>query len=593
MKKSSLAFSPQIEDRISLINVLSGKVKADLAVVDADLVNVYTGEVIHSQSIVMKGELIAYVGDEPGDIIGPDTTVINAGGKTVIPGFIEGHTHLADCKYSPYEFMKRIMTGGTTTIITETMEPFPLRGFNGVLDFLAALQDQPIKFFATAPAMVSISKNVKIPSGEVLNKLLSRDDVLGLGESYWQGVMQRQEEFLPNFMEVLQSGKRLEGHSAGARGRKLMSYIATGVSSCHEPVNVHETLEKLRMGLYVMIREGSVRKDLGTISAIKDAGVDLRRLILVTDGVNPEELLQNGYMERLVQKAIDAGINPVNAIQMATLNVAEHFGLDSITGGIAPGKHGDMVIVPSLKEIKAEYVLSKGRVIAKDGELLVSPRRHRFSRAALKSVKLPREVTTTDFQIKIDESRSNVRVRVIDMVTELVAREYIASVPVVNGLLTTDTENDLLKVAAIDRANAAGKMSVGLIRGFNLKKGAIASTSAWDSSDIIVVGANDSDMAAAVNRVHSIQGGAVLCVNDDIVAEIPLPVFGLMTDMPLEKLAGKFKKMNAAMKNLGFPYSDPLLTMATLTGAAIPFIRICEEGLIDIKDGKTLDLFPL
>jgi adenine deaminase len=587
----SLAFSPQIEDRIFLINVLSGKDKADLAVVDGDVVNVYTGEVQHNYSVAVKGELIAYIGDAPGDIIGPETTIINARGKTIIPGFIDGHTHLADCKYSPYEFLKRVMTGGTTTIITETMEPFPINGYDGISDFLESLKDQPVKFFATAPAMVSISKNVKIPSGSVLKKLLSRDDILGLGESYWQGVMQRQEKFLPNFMETLHAGKVLEGHSAGAKGRKLMGYVATGVSSCHEPINLDETLEKLRMGLYVMIRQGSVRKDLAAISAVKDVGVSMRRLILVTDGINPEELLHNGYMEGLVQKAIDSGINPVNAIQMASLNVAEHFGIDHITGGIAPGRHGDMVIIPNLGEIKAEYVISRGKVIARDGELLVRPRRHNFSRAALNSVSLPRDVDASDFLIRTDKSKSHVKARVIDLITDLVTKEHIASLPVNDGMVDADPENDLLKVAAIDRANAAGKMFVGLIRGFRLKKGAIASTSAWDSSDMIVVGANDNDMAKAVNRVHALQGGAVVCVDGEIAAEIPLPVFGLMTEMPLQELVEKFKELTGVMKGLGFPYGDPLLTLATLTGAAIPFIRICEEGLIDMKDGKPVDLF--
>jgi adenine deaminase len=459
------------------------------------------------------------------------------------------------------------------------------------LDFLASLEDQPVKFFATVPAMVSISKNVKIPSSSVLNRLLSRDDVLGLGESYWQGIMQQQEKFLPNFMKTLQAGKVLEGHSAGAKGRKLMGYVATGVSSCHEPVNLEETLEKLRLGLYVMIRQGSVRKDLAAISAVKDAGVSMRRLILVTDGINPEELLRNGYMEGLVQKAIDSGINPVNAIQMASLNVAEHFGIDHITGGIAPGRHGDMVIIPDLRDIRAEYVISKGRIIAMDGELLVQPRRHHFSHAALNSVTLPAKVKASDFAISTDKNKTQVEIRVIDLITELVTREYITSLPVKDGMVAADPENDLLKVAAIDRANAKGNMFVGLIRGFRLEKGAIASTSAWDSSDIIVVGTNDDDMAKAVNRVHSLQGGAVVCVNGQIAAEISLPIFGLMSEMPLEKLVAKFKEMTAVMNDMGFPHGDPLLTLATLTGAAIPFIRICEEGLIDMKEGKPVNLF--
>ncbi|MBN1627903.1 MAG: adenine deaminase [Deltaproteobacteria bacterium] len=581
-----------IDNRKALINVLTGRDSADLAVVNGGVVNVYTGELLHNHSIAMKGELIAYVGDAPGDVIGPDTVIIDAGGKTVIPGLIDSHTHLADCKYSPFEFLKRSITGGTTTVITETMEPFPIAGYEGVTDFMESLMGQPIKIFFTAPAMVSISGNVKIPGKDILHRLLSREDVLGLGEAYWQGVMQRKDDFLPNFMATMDMGKRLEGHSAGARGKKLIAYVATGVTSCHEPVNAGEALERLRLGLYVMIREGSVRKDLAAVSGIMEEGIDYRRLILVTDGVNPVELLEKGYMENVVQKAIDIGIDPVKAIRMATLNPAEYFGLDRITGGIAPGRHGDMLIIPSLREIRPEYVISRGKVIAKRGKLLAPPRRHVFSHHAFNSIAVTREIRPSDFIIRINNIQGRVKVRVIDMVTDLVAREHIASVPVIDGVIKTDIESDILKVAAIDRANAPGCLFTGLVRGFRIKRGAIASSSAWDSSDIIVVGTNETDMAKAVNRICALQGGAVVCVDGRILSEIPLPIFGLMTEMPLEDLAGKFREMAGFIKGLGCPFEDTLLTLATLTGAAIPFIRICEEGLVNIKDGDNLKLFP-
>jgi adenine deaminase len=589
----SLQYDPEINDRTALINVLTGKDKADLAVIEACVLNVYTGELLHNHSIAMKGELIAYVGEAPGDIIGPDTVVINADGRTVIPGLIDGHTHLADCKYSPYEFLKRAMAGGTTTVITETLEPFPIAGYGGVTDFLDALKDQPIKIFATAPAMVSISRNVKIPEKETIQELLSRHDVLGLGEAYWQGVMQRQDEFLPNFTEAMRAGKSLEGHSAGARGKKLMAYVASGVTSCHEAISIEEAVERLRLGLRVMIREGSIRKDLAAISEIKDKGIDMRRMILVTDGVNPPELLEKGYMENVLQRAIDLGINPVTAVQMATLNVAQYFGLDRMTGGIAPGRHGDLLIIPGLREIRADYVISSGKVIAKDGELLVMPRRHAFSHSALNSISMPREVKSSDFLIGANGRHGRVKVRVIDLVTELVTKEYIASVPVIDGIIKADIDNDILKIAAIDRANARGRIFTGLIRGFRIKRGAVASSCAWDSSDLIVAGTNEEDISFAVNCVCSMKGGAAVCVDGKTLSKIPLPIFGLMTDMPLEDLAGKFKEMTGIIKGLGFPYDDPLLTLATLTGAAIPYIRICEEGLINIKDGERLDLFPL
>jgi adenine deaminase len=453
-----------------------------------------------------------------------------------------------------------------------------------------SLSNQPIKIFATVPTMVSTSTNVGIPQKEILDKLLSMDNILGIGESYWQAVLQKPEIFFPNLIEMLKAGGRLEGHSAGARGKKLMAYVAPGISSCHEPINTEEVLERLRLGLYVMIREGSIRRDLASLSGIKDAGIDMRRLLLASDGINPVDLFEKGYMESVVQKAIDLGFTPMNAVQMATVNVAEYFGIDGITGGIAPGKHGDLLIIPDPENIKAEYVVSKGKIIAEGGKLLATPRKHAFSKSTLDSVSLPRDLKASDFLITTGGNSSQVNVRLIDLVSDLVTKEHITSVPVIEGEIKPDADKDILKVAAIDRSNVPGKIFVGLVRGLCLNKGAIACSSAWDTSDIIVAGANEEDMATAVNRISALQGGAVLCVEGKIIEEIPLPIFGLMTDTPMEPLVIKSRNIIAIAKDLGFPFDDPLLTIATLTGAAIPFIRICEEGLVDIKEGKILDL---
>ncbi len=572
-----------------LINVTLGKEKADLAIINATILNVYTGELLDHHSVTIKGEWIAYVGKNPDDSIGPHTNVIDAKCKTIIPGLIDGHAHLA-WVFNISEFLLYAMQGGTTTIITETMEAFPVMGYKGVIDFLGSLSNQPIKIFGTAPSMVSISKKARGISKGTLKKLLLRDDILGLGESYWQVVMQEPEEFLPIFKETLLFGKRLEGHSAGAKGNKLMAYIALGISSCHEPINAEEVLERLRLGIHVMVREGSIRRDLAPISRIKDAGVELRRLILVTDGIEPGDLLEKGYMEFVVQKAIDCGFEPVNAIQMATINVAEYFFLDGIIGGIAPGKYADMLIIPDSRTIKAEYVISKGKIIAREGNLMVSPRKHVFSKDSLNSIHLLRKLKPSDFSIQVKKKFSNVNVRVIDQVTDLVTKELIISLPVIDGEIKQDVSRDILKVAAIDRRYSPGKIFVGLIRGFNLSTGALACSAAWDTSDIIVVGENDKDMAGAINRIYALQGGAVVYSEGKILAEIPLPVFGIIADMRMKTLAKRMEEITKVIKDLGFPFDNPLLTLVILTGAAIPFLRICEEGLVNLKDGKTLGL---
>ncbi len=590
MAKTTSSFLKNSDETKALMKVALGQEKADLVVVNARLANVYTGELLDDCAVSIKGKWIAYVGRDPKDTIGPRTQVIDAKGRTVIPGLIDGHTHLSYL-FSVDAFLNYALKGGTTTLITETLEIFAVAGYEGLLDLLESFRNQPIKILATAPAMISISHAARGISEKTLGKLLERDDIIGLGESYWPAVLQEPDRMVPLFNQTLLAGKTLEGHSAGASEKKLCAYIANGISSCHEPINADQVLERLRLGLHIMIREGAVRKDLEEIAKINTQGIDLRRLILVTDGVEPSALIAKGYMENVVQKAIDCGFEPITAIQMATLNVAEHFSLDHLIGGIAPGRYADLVIIPDLATINAQMVVSNGQIITEDRKLLVPPRKHTFNAESLNTIHLPRELQPSDFAIKVTKTVKNIRVRAIKMVTDLVTAETALNCAVIDGYITGNTQKDLLKIPAIDRTHNPGRLFTGLITEFGLKAGAIACSAAWDTSDIVVVGADDSDMAAVVNRIHEMQGGAVVCKAGKILAEIALPVFGAISDLPLQSLARRLAEVNMAARELGVPFPTPLLSLITLTGAAIPYLRICEEGLVNLKDGKTLSLF--
>jgi adenine deaminase len=568
-----------------LIRVASGKSGADLVIDHALLLNVYTGEFLKNQSVSIKNGYIAFVGDHAEHTIASNTTVIDVQGKTLIPGLIDGHTHLASF-FEISQFIPYAVKDGTTTLVTETMETYPIMGYEGVVEILASFRDQPIKIFGTAPAMVSISTAASGIAGDDLKKLLDRDDILGLGESYWQAVFQTPEKILPVFEDTLRAGKVLEGHSAGAGGKKLAAYLATGISSCHEPINADQALERLRLGLYVMIREGSIRRDLEAIARIRDAGVDTRRLILVTDGVGPEDLVENKGMAFVVQKAIDSGFSPMEAVQMATLNVAEHFSLDSLVGGIAPGRSADLVIIPDPGFITPEMVVSHGKIIFDKGQMQVSPRTHCFSNACRHSVRLPRPLIPEDFAVTAPPGKKIVPVRLMEMVTDLVTRETQMSLPVIHGRIQADQDQDILKISAIDRAIEPGNMFTGFIKGFGLKDGAIASSQAWDTADIVVVGTHDADMADAVNHIHRLQGGVVIWAKGKCLAQISLPVMGLMSDASVPELARQIRALKTAAAKLGVVFPDPLLTLVTLTGAAIPYLRICEQGLVNLKDGK-------
>jgi adenine deaminase len=566
----------------ALMNVALGKEKADLVVTNARVANVYTGEWVDNLSIAVRDEWIAYVGNDAAASIGPDTRVIDAAGKPVVPGLIDGHTHLA-WLFSVAEFLPFAMAGGTTTVVTETLEAYPVAGLEGTVDFLESLRDQPIKIFATAPAMVSISsQTMGMPPGD-LNALLDRDEILGLGESYWQGVLQQPEEMLPAMDRVLSAGKFLEGHSAGASEKKLNAYLCTGITSCHEPITDEEVLARLRLGLHVMVREGSIRRDLETIARIRHRGIDCRRLILATDGVDPVDLMEKGNLEYVLQKAMDYGFEPITAIQMATLNVAEHFGLDHVLGGIAPGRFADMLFWPDAKTATPEMVISNGRIVAEMGSACIAPRPHEFRDKSRATIQLVADLHPEDFALRPATDRPEIVARVIDMVTDLVTREVHLTLPVVDGGVQPDPAADIIKVAAIDRTHTPGKTFTGLLRGFGLGRGAMAASCAWDTSDIVVAGAVDADMATCVNRIRRLQGGMVVCADGKVIAEIPLPVFGIVSMAPMPELAVKSNELAAAAAALGCKFPNPFLSLITLTGAAIPFFRICEEGLVDFR----------
>lgn len=566
-----------------------GRIPADMVVVNGSVVNVYTKEVMEACAVTIYADRIARVGPGADHTIGPNTQVIDASGKVVIPGLIEGHTHLAGL-FTSAEFISHAMTGGTTSIITETLEPSRVAGLEGTIDFLESYKEQPIKIWATAPPLVSISRAVRGIDLDDLQTLLARNDVVGLGETYWQAILQDPECYLPILNETLKVGKLLEGHSAGASFDKLSAYTACGITSCHEPITAEEVIERLRMGLYVMVREGSIRRDLADIARIKDAAIDLRRVILSTDGVTPKDLLEKRYMDYLLQKAIDCGFDPLDAIQMTTLNVAEHFRLDHLIGGIAPGRQADLLILPDIRTIRPTTVISKGQVIAQDGKPTVSPRKHEFSPASMNTIHLKSDKTADDFAIRTEAPNNTVQACVINMVSDLVTQAFYEEMAVNDHLVAADLERDIIKISAVDRTFQPGKQFTGLIKGFHLKSGAMACSSAWDSTAIIVVGATDIDMALAVNRIRSLNGGAVVCNQGKVVAELALPIFGLMSTLPMQALVDKTDTINRAMADMGVLFRDPLLTLSTLTGAAIPFVRICEEGLVGLKDGRRLDL---
>jgi adenine deaminase len=587
---SASYFSTSKEKIKELMKVALGEALADLAIVNGDVVNVFTGEVLKGNTVLIKGDTIAYVGRNAVKSIGPSTQIIDAKGKILIPGLIDSHTHLDEiCLVR--ELVKCALKGSTTTIITEVSDIGSLLGYRGVLEFLKATRNQPIKIFITVPPVISTSPSTNefaaIKPLE-MRRLLRQNDVIGLGELYWAQVNES-NRLLDIIALTVNAGKKVDGHSAGAKGNKLQAYVTTGVSSCHEPITAEEILERLRLGLFVQIREGMVRKELRTVSRIKDAKIDFSNLAICADGVDPRQLVKNGYMDFVVQKAIDYGFNPVLAIQMVTINIARHYGLDFI-GGIVPGKLADIAIIPDLRTIRAEYVIANGKIAVRNNQVVTEPREHSYPRYLYNTVRLKQDFSAGDFNIKADASRST-KVRVINQVSDLLTKEEIIEMPVVGGLVEMDVSRDMLKVAAIDRYWQPGKFALGIIRGFGLKRGAIATSVTWDCGHIMVVGANELDMARAVNRIRELKGGIVICAGGKVLTELPLPVAGLFNEESMEVIANKLDDIQRTAEELGTRLPDIRLSLEVLATPAIPFLRICEQGLFDLRQNKLVTFF--
>ncbi len=584
-------FSTSKEKIKELMKVALGEALADLAIVNGDVVNVFTGEVLNGNTVLIKGDTIAYVGRNAVKSIGSSTQVIDAKGKILIPGLIDGHTHVDEISLVS-ELVKCALKGSTTTIITEVSSIGSLLGYRGVLEFLKATRKQPVKIFITVPPVISTSPSTNefaaITPLEV-RRLLRRNGVIGLGEPSWAQVNESNLRLLDIIALTVNASKRVDGHSAGARGNKLQAYITTGVSSCHEAITAEEILERLRLGLLVQIREGSVRKELGTVSQIKDEKIDFSRLAISADGVDPRQLVNDGYMDFIVQKAIGYGFNPVLAIQMVTINIARHYGLDFI-GGIAPGKLADIVIIPDLRTIRAEYVITNGKIAVRNNQVVMEPREHSYPRSFYNSIQLKQDFSASDFTIRANANRST-KVRVINQVSDLLTKEEIIEMPVTEGLVRMDVGQDILEVAVIDRYWQPGKFALGLIRGFGLKRGAMATSTTWDCGHITVVGANELDMARAVNRIRELKGGIVICAGGEVLTELPLPVAGLFSEESIEVIANKFDDIQRTAEELGTRLPDIRLSLAILATPSIPFLRICEQGLFDLRQNKLVNFF--
>ncbi|MEM3786596.1 MAG: adenine deaminase [Nitrososphaeria archaeon] len=579
-----------------LIDVAMGRLKADIVLKNTNLVNVCTGEIIESD-VAIKGERIAFVG-EASHTIGDTTKVFDLNGKYVCPGFLDGHVHVESAMVTISQFAKGVLPHGTTGVFIDPHEIANVLGVDGVKIMIDEGQHVPLRVYVTVPSCVPASfpefetAGAEIGPKEV-EELLKYRNVVALGEMMnYPGIIYKDKKMLEEVKVTLKNGKVVEGHFYG-NIMELNAYISAGISSSHESTSKEIGLAKARLGMYVMIREGSAWKDLKeVIKIVTEEKIDSRRVCLVSDDRHPDDIVYEGHLDHIINRAIEEGVDPVKAIQMVTINTAEHFNVDNEVGIIAPGKLADILVLDNINPLKVSMTFIGGKLIAKDGNMLEKVSEYSYPLHVKETVKLKRPLTPNDFKIYVPYDTEKIKVNVIEVIEgSVLTRKRIFEVSVINNEIIQNLDRDILKVATIERHKGSGEIGIGLVTGFKFKSGAVASTVAHDSHNLLVVGTNDRDMAYACNKLAEVGGGMIAVDKENVLALVKLPIAGLISDQPIENVCAQVKSLSDAWKKLGCTMINPFMTMSLLALSVLPEIRITNKGLIDTVNFKKINIF--
>lgn len=554
-------------------------------VLRGNLVNVYTG-MIYESYIGIKDGIVNYVGKNPI----PSREQIDLKSRYILPGYIDAHIHIESSMMIPSQYARAVVPRGTTCVIADPHEIANVKGIEGIKFMIEDSKRVPLKFYFMIPSCVPAThletSGATIGVDEI-KKLRRFDKIIGLGEVMnFPGVISRNKDVMNKIYAC--KDMPIDGHAPGLKGLDLCNYISAGILSDHESAEKEEAFEKLSLGMWVMIREGSASKNLSDLIGIVTKE-NSRRFMLVIDDKHVEDLLVDGDIDHVLRKAISNGLDPIDAIRMVTLNPAEYYGLKHL-GGVSPGKFADLVVVDSLKDFDADLVMIDGKIVAKNGKYLQKVKEKLSNKSIMKTINL-REIYPEDLTIKYFGEKGSVTVRVIGVVEHQIhTKELRHNLGVKDGKLVSDTEHDILKICVVERHKNSGRIGKGFVKGFGLKKGAIASSIAHDSHNIIVVGVDDNDMCLAVNRLREI-GGGIIAVNDNrILGEVPLPVAGLMSNWKAENIVVNLKKLYEEVSKLGCSLDAPLMTLSFLALPVIPELKITDYGLVDVKKFDFVDL---
>ena len=590
----------------TLVNVAMGRLPADLVIKNGQWVCVQSGEIIPHTDIAIVAGHIAYVGEDAAHAIGAETQVLDADGSFLVPGLLDAHMHVESGMVTVTEFVRAVAVHGTTGMFVDPHEIANVFGLKGVKLMVDEAAGQPIHVWVQMPSCVPSAPGLETPGASItpddVAEAMTWPGIIGLGEMMnFPGVINADPKMHAEMTATRQAGKVISGHyPALDLGLPFHGYVAGSPEDDHEGTRAEDAIARVRQGMKPMLRYGSAWFDVASqLPAITEKGLDPRHFLLCTDDSHAETLANDGHMDRVLRHAIGEGLAPMSAIQMATLNTAEHFGLSREIGQIAPGRCADILLVDDLNDFHARVVIAGGRVIARDRQLLIDLPAYPYPAWATESVRLGHELTENDFGLPAGLNAKQVTCNVIGVIENHAPTRHLRlELPVVDGELRLPDAShlapgtpDVARLALVERHNATGAVTMGLVSGFGLKGPcAIASTVAHDSHHMIVVGTDEACMALAANWLAENNGGQVVVRDGKIIGEVRLPIAGLMSNQPAAAVAQQAASVLAGFKACGCHLNNPNMQLSLLALVVIPELRISDKGLVDVTKFEFIPL---
>jgi adenine deaminase len=579
-----------VAERKDLIEAALGYQPLDLIIHNVRLVNVYTGLVEPASVGIRHGRVVTL---DAQDFQATET--FNGGGRYAMPGFIDTHVHIDSTLVIPENLAELIVPGGTTSLFIDPMEMANVGGFEGLKALVHSMDSLPYRILIEVSSRVPTAPGLETTGGELgldeVKTILTWEECLSLGELDPSKVLGLRDEYLAKIQAAHALNKIANGHAAGLKGHQLSAYACGGLADDHEAVDYDEALARLRVGLAILVRDGSTERNLEPIltGVVRDR-LDTRHLMFCTDDKHPDDILKEGQIDYLVNRAIGLGIPPVQAIQMATLNAAVHFRCDHLLGSLSPGRWADVALADSLDRIAPSHVFFKGKLVAQDGQLIARSPSAQYPDWVHHTVVVQRGKQAEDFQLRADGPTATVRV--IELYPDqIINRIGQATLPVVDGFVVVDPGQDVLKLAVVERHGKNGNIGIAFVRGFSLQRGALASSVAHDHHNIIVVGTNDTDMAVCVRAIEAMQGGLVVAADGELLGQLALPVGGLMSEQPVNDVIATLEQMTAITHQLGCTLPAPFMTLSFISLPTVPELGLTDQGLVSVRDHAIISPF--